>query len=44
VETQQSDHIPKSGSEIKYGRSGFEDGASERLGCEKIQKDESDPA
>jgi len=33
TETQQSGHPPRSGSEVKNGRSGAEDGAPERLGC-----------
>jgi len=30
TETQQSGHVPRSGPEVKNGRSGAKDGASER--------------
>jgi len=33
AETQQSGHAPKSGPEIKNGRSSAKDGALERLRC-----------
>jgi len=33
TETQQSGHAPRSGPEVKSGRSGAEDGAPEKLGC-----------
>jgi len=33
---QQSGHAPRSGPEVKNGRSSAEDGAPERLGCGTI--------
>jgi len=33
TKTQQSGHAPRSGPEVKYGRSSAEDGPSERLLC-----------
>jgi len=38
TETQQSGHNPRSGPEVKNGRSSDKDGAPERLRCETIQK------
>jgi len=38
TETQQSGHAPKSGPEVKNGRSGAEDGAPERLGCGTVKE------
>jgi len=40
-ETQQSDHSPRSGPEVKNGRSGAEDGAPERLGCGTVKEEVS---
>jgi len=41
TETQQSGHAPRTGPEVKNGRSGAEDGASERLGCGTVMKEVS---
>jgi len=41
METQQSGHAPRSGPEVKNGRSGTEDGAPERLGCETVKEEVS---
>jgi len=41
METQQSAHAPRSGTEVKNGRSSAKDGAPERLSCETIQEEES---
>jgi len=38
TETQQPGHAPRSGSEVKNGRSGAEDGALERLGCGTVKE------
>jgi len=40
METQQSGHAPRSGPEVKNGRS-VEDGAPERLGCETVKEEVS---
>jgi len=37
----ESGHTPRSGPEVKIGRSSAKDGAPERLRCETIQKEES---
>jgi len=39
--TQQSGHAPRSGPEVKSGRSGAEDGAPERHGCGTIKEEVS---
>jgi len=39
TETQQSDHAPRSGPEVKNGRSCAKDGAPERIGCGTIQEE-----
>jgi len=39
TETQQSDHAPRPGPEVKKGRSGVKDGTPERLRCGTIQKE-----
>jgi len=44
TENQQSGHAPRSGPEVKNGRSVAEDGALERLGCRTVKEDDSDPA
>jgi len=36
--TQYSGHAPKSGPEVKNGRSSAKDGAPERLGCGIVKK------
>jgi len=41
AETQQLDHAPKSGPDIKIGRSTATDGAPERFRCGVIQKEVS---
>jgi len=41
TETQQSGQAPRSGPEVKNGRSGAEDGAPERLGCKKVKEEVS---
>jgi len=41
VETQQSDHAPKSGPEFKDGRSSTKDCAPEKLRCWTIKKEAS---
>jgi len=41
TETQQSGHAPRSGQEVKNGRSCAKDGAPERLRCGKFQKEVS---
>jgi len=40
---QQSGHAPRSGPEVKNGRSGAEDGAPEMLRCGEV-KEEVSPA
>jgi len=39
TETQQSGHAPRSEPKVKNGRSGAEDGASERLGCGTVKEE-----
>jgi len=39
MQTQQSGHAPRSGSEVKNGRNSIKDGAPERLRCGTIQKE-----
>jgi len=39
--TQQSGHAPRSGPEVKNGRSDAEDGAPERLGCGTVKEEVS---
>jgi len=41
AETQQSDHTPRYGPEVKNERSCAKDGAPERLRCGTIQKEVS---
>jgi len=41
TETQQSGHSPRFGPEVKYGWSGVEDGAPERLGCGSVKEEVS---
>jgi len=41
TETQQSGHSPRSGPEVKHGRSDAEDGAQERLGCGTVKEEVS---
>jgi len=41
TDTQQSGHSPRSGPKVKNGRSGAEDGAPERLGCEIVKEEVS---
>jgi len=41
TETQQSGHAPRSGSEVKNGKSGAEDGAPERTGWETVKEEVS---
>jgi len=41
TETQHSGHAPRSGPEVKNGRSSAKDGTSERLGCRTIQEEVS---
>jgi len=41
METQQSGHAPRSGPEVKNGRSDAEDGAPERLGCGAVKEEVS---
>jgi len=41
TETQQSSHTPRSGPEVKNGRSSAKDGAPEKLGCGTIQEEVS---
>jgi len=41
TETQQSGCAPRSGPEVKNGRSGAEDGAPERLGCGTVKEEVS---
>jgi len=38
TETQQSGHAPRSGPEVRNGRSSAKDGAPERLRCGRIQE------
>jgi len=45
TETQQLGHAPKSGPEVKNGRSSAKDGAPQRLGCGTDKEEVSqDPA
>jgi len=39
TETQQSVHAPRSGPEVKNGRSSAEDGALERIGCGTVKEE-----
>jgi len=39
TETLQSGHSPRSGPEVKNGRSGAEDGAPERLGFGTVKEE-----
>jgi len=39
MESEQSGHTPRSGTEVKNGRSSANDGAPERLSCGKIQEE-----
>jgi len=39
TETQQSGQAPRSGPEIKNGRSSAKDGAPKRLGCETVKEE-----
>jgi len=41
TETQQLGHTPKSGPEVKNGRSGAEDGAPDGLGCGTVKEEVS---
>jgi len=41
TETQQSGHVPRSGPEVKNGRSGADDGAPERLECGTVKEEVS---
>jgi len=41
TETQQSGYAPRSGPEVKNGRSGAEHGAPERLGCGTVKEEVS---
>jgi len=41
TEIQQSGHAPRSGPEVKNGRSSAKDGESERLGCGTFQEEVS---
>jgi len=41
TETQQLGHAPRSGPEVKNGRSSAEDGMLERLGCGTVKEEES---
>jgi len=41
TETQLSGHAPRSGPEVKNGRSGAEDGAPERLGGGTVKEEVS---
>jgi len=41
METQQLGHTPRSGPEVKNGRSGAEDGVQERLGCGTVKEEVS---
>jgi len=41
TETQRSVHAPRSGPEVKNGRSSAEDGTQERLGCESVKEEVS---
>jgi len=38
-ETQQWGHAPRSGPEVKNGRSGAEDDVPERLGCRTVKEE-----
>jgi len=39
TETQQLSHAPRSGREVKNGRSSAKDGALERLGCGTVKEE-----
>jgi len=41
TETQQSGHAPRSGPQVKNGRSSAEDGAPERIGCGTVKEEVS---
>jgi len=41
TETQQSDHAPRSGPEVKNERSSSDDGMPERLGCGTVKEEVS---
>jgi len=41
TETQQSGHAPRSGLEVKIGRSSAKDGAPERLRCGTVKEEVS---
>jgi len=41
TETQQSDHAPRFGPEVKNGRSTAEDGAPKSLGCGTVKEEVS---
>jgi len=41
TETQQSGHAPRSGPDVKNGRSSAEDGAPERLRCGTVKEEVS---
>jgi len=41
TETQQSGHAPRSGPEVRNGRSSAEDGAPKRLICETVKEEVS---
>jgi len=41
TETQKSGHAPRSGAEVKSGRSSAKDGAPERLRCGTVQEEVS---
>jgi len=41
METQQSGQAPRSGPEVKNGRSSAKDGALERLGCGTVKEEVS---
>jgi len=41
TETQQSGHAPRSGLEVKNGRSGAENGAPEKLRCGTVKEEVS---
>jgi len=41
TKTQQSGHAPRSGPEVKNGRSGVKDGAPERLGYRTVKEEAS---
>jgi len=41
LQTQQSDHAPRTGPEVNNGRSSAKDGAPERLGCGTVKEEVS---